>query len=76
MNIFILIWFSPRFFIKQFIFVPLFVIVLIVTTLTFCSDFKDRRGSSKDADSIKELFSKLGFYVEYQKNLTKSKMDK
>ncbi|KAL5272535.1 hypothetical protein ACHWQZ_G000662 [Mnemiopsis leidyi] len=39
-------------------------------------DFKDRRGSSKDADSIKELFSKLGFYVEYQKNLTKSKMDK
>ena len=40
------------------------------------SDFKDRRGSSKDADSVKELFGKLGFYVESQKNLTKAKMDK
>jgi len=39
-------------------------------------DFKDRRGSSKDADSVKELFGKLGFYVESQKNLTKAKMDK
>ena len=36
----------------------------------------DRRGSSKDAESLQEMFKKLGFFVEYHKNLSKVKLDK
>ena len=50
--------------------------IQFVLTLTFLSDFKDRRGSSTDAESIKNMFKGLGFQVESQKDLSKAKLDK
>ena len=39
-------------------------------------EFKDRRGSSRDANALKSLYSKLGFYVEAHGDLTRPKLDR